>query len=121
MQFFLIKMAILKDITVKKDSGDIAIDFKNILALLENDIRDELLDKSINYDFDPENIRDKKYAVDTITSEVNKKSSDRTISKQYNEAFKNFYSGLTKILPKQHIFFLLFLKINIFYMMMKKL
>lgn len=85
-----------KILHLKKDKGDIPIDFKDILALLGNDIRDELLHKSINYDFDPENIRDKSYAVETITSEVNKKSIDRSISKKYNEAFKKLLFWFNK-------------------------
>jgi len=77
-----------KILHLKNDKGDIGTDFKDILALLGNDIREELLHRSINYDFDPEDIRDKSYTVETITAEVNKKSADRSIAENYNEAFK---------------------------------
>ena len=81
---------------LKKDKGDIGNDFKDILVLLGNDIREELLHPSINYDFEPEDIRDKTYAVETITSEVNKKSGDRNIAKDYNDAFKKLLLWFNK-------------------------
>ncbi|ATN07221.1 hypothetical protein CRN76_18325 [Chryseobacterium indologenes] len=81
---------------LKNDEGDIGTDFKDILALLGNDIREELLHTSINYDFEPEDSRDKSYAVETITAEVNRKSGDRNIAKSYNEAFKKLLLWFNK-------------------------
>lgn len=81
---------------LKNDEGDIGTDFKDILALLGNDIREELLHTSINYDFEPEDNRDKSYAVETITAEVNRKSGDRNIAKSYNEAFKKLLLWFNK-------------------------
>ena len=81
---------------LKNDKGDIGTDFKDILALLGNDIREELLHTSINYDFDPEDSRDKTYAVERITAEVNRKSGDRNIAKSYNEAFKKLLLWFNK-------------------------
>ncbi|MPS73104.1 MAG: hypothetical protein E2590_08100 [Chryseobacterium sp.] len=85
-----------KILHLKNDKGDIGTDFKDILALLGNDIREELLHRLINYDFDPEDSRDKIFAVETITAEVNRKSADRSIAKKYNEAFKRLLLWFNK-------------------------
>lgn len=71
---------------LKTDNGDIGDEFKDILKLLGNDIRNELLCDKI--DFEIEDVWDKNYAVREITTEINEKASDREVAKSYSPAFK---------------------------------
>lgn len=77
-----------KIIHLKNDNGDIGKDFKDILKLLGNDIRAELLHEDIVFDLDAENNRDLNYVVKEINSEVQEKASDREVAKSYGIAFK---------------------------------
>lgn len=77
----LVKLGLLKT-----DNGDIGETFKDILKLLGNDIRNELLCDKINFAI--EDVRDKNYAVREITTEINEKASNRDLAKSYSKAFK---------------------------------
>lgn len=77
----------LKD-QLRKDAGNIGDDFKDILKLLGNDIRNHLIDSKIEIDFTSDKVRDQAYAVREIISEVTEKANDREVAKSYSEAFK---------------------------------
>lgn len=69
------------------DRGDIDDDFKDILALLGNDIRGKLADQELNIDFAPDDTIDQSYVVRQISSEVNQKSVIRDLEENHHEAF----------------------------------
>lgn len=70
-----------------RDSGDIDAVFKDILALLGNDLRAELLANEIDADFDDVGERNQAYAVKEIISEVQEKTADREVAKRFRPAF----------------------------------
>jgi hypothetical protein len=73
---------------LKKDVGNIEIDFKDILKMLGNDIRNELIDERINVEFESEYFRDQSYAVKEINALVNELVIDREAAKSYSSAFR---------------------------------
>jgi len=63
-------------------------EFKTILTLLKNKIKDNLLDNNIQIDFEEERIVKQDFAIKEIKSEVNEKANDRELAKDYIEGFK---------------------------------
>lgn len=71
-----------------KEKGSIEEEFKNILSLLNKDIRGELIDQNIELSFEEEDTRDQSFLVREINSEINEKANDREIAKDFSKAFK---------------------------------
>jgi len=70
------------------DKGDIEPIFKDVLSLLDCDIRKELADEKIEIEFEPDNVKDLAFVVKKINSEITENVTDRQIAKKYNSAFK---------------------------------
>ena len=70
------------------DNGDIDEKLKDILNLLDSDIRSELLDIAVMADFDTSAALGLEYAVREITTEVQQKTVDRELAKDYRDAFR---------------------------------
>lgn len=71
-----------------KDAGDISDDFKDILELLGNDLRIELVADGLDIDFEEKKVRNRTHAVKEIATEVNDKGETRKKAKKYREAFQ---------------------------------
>lgn len=71
-----------------KDKGDIGDELKTILIELGQDIKADLLDENIFFDLGEDRIRDIKFVVKEISSEVTNKANDRETAKEYRSAFK---------------------------------
>jgi hypothetical protein len=72
-----------------RDAGDIDVAFKDILALLGQDLRADLLAPEIKGDFDAIGVRDHTYAVREITSQVEEKTADRVVATSFRPAFRS--------------------------------
>ncbi|UPT69026.1 MAG: hypothetical protein M0D57_10575 [Sphingobacteriales bacterium JAD_PAG50586_3] len=102
------------------DNG-ISDEFKDILKLLDEDIREKLIDNRIDIDFEEEDKKDESFAIKIINAEVNEKSTDREVAKKYSEAFKKLLLWFQKIHQKQIIYSRIYLKIDTCFIMMTKL
>ena len=80
--------AFCKKANLYRDAGDIGEVFKDILGLLGNDLRAELLAAGIEAEFDDVEERDQAYAVKEITSEVHEKTADRVVAESFRPAFR---------------------------------
>jgi hypothetical protein len=79
--------AFCKKSELYRDAGGIDPVLKDILALLGNDLREQLLASEIVADFDDVEQRDQAYVVKEITSEVQQKTADREVAKRFRPAF----------------------------------
>ncbi|PTB91391.1 hypothetical protein C9994_15625, partial [Marivirga lumbricoides] len=68
------------------DAGDIDLVFKDILKLLDKDIRDELVAADLSITFPEEKIRNRTFAVKAIAGEVIEKTTDRETASHYKDA-----------------------------------
>jgi hypothetical protein len=74
---------------LRQDSGDIEDEFKDILTLLGNDIRDELVASEITLSLSAGETRNQEYVVKEISSIVNRKTNEQEQDSNTKEAFKN--------------------------------
>ncbi|XOV92165.1 MAG: hypothetical protein ACFHWX_18390 [Bacteroidota bacterium] len=72
---------------LSKDSGDIEDEFKDILKLLGQDIRNELADLQLSINIDDENVRNRSYVTKQISSLIVEKTLDREVANQFKGAF----------------------------------
>jgi hypothetical protein len=71
-----------------RDAGNIGEPFKDILKLLGDDLRAELLLAEVDAGLDDLEVRDQAYAVKEITSSVQDKANDREVAKSFRPAFR---------------------------------
>jgi hypothetical protein len=76
---------------LSRDAGDIDVALLDVLTLLGNDLRDQLLDADINTDLDDLSKKDGAYVVKEITATIERNLNDRT-------ATKRLRPGLAKLL-----------------------
>lgn len=71
-----------------RDAGDIGDEFKDILDLLGNGLRAELVADGLDIEFEAKAVRNRTYVVKAIADEVKEKADHRNGSKKYREAFQ---------------------------------
>ena len=97
--------AFCKKANLYRDAGDIEEAFKDILGLLGNDLRAELLAADIDADFDDVEERDQAYAVKEITSEVHEKTADRVVAESFRPAFRTLLLWFRENSTRAHTLF----------------
>lgn len=77
-----------KSFELHKDGGDLDPALLDILRLLGQDVRAELLSSSVDIEIEHLETIDQSYLVKQITSEVHEKTTDRDVARNYRDAFQ---------------------------------